>query len=137
MCATGYTAPDQYDLKIDALASGISVADGSLAYLRLSRNHIDVVKHNGSYYALLSCADEGTNGANTDLWLATSDDEQDWALGSNPLLAGVPDAWDETHIYRACLVAAGDESFDLWYSARENDAGTPIWHIGRTEMTRL
>ncbi len=43
-------------------------------------------------------------------------------------------AWDETWIYRSCLVKrSGGDGFDLWYTGMRTN-GAEVWHIGRSVL---
>lgn len=96
--------------------------------------HIDVQKVGGLYYALVSCCDAETSGANTVLYLATSLDGLKWEFGESPLITGASGKWDDTNIYRATILPAdgtGGIVADIWYSAR---SAIGKWRTGRTAL---
>ena len=117
--------------------------------------HMDVVRMNGQYVALIACCDVGTSGTNTALYLATSTDGFAWERAQEPLLAPVQGTWYSTNVYRASLLPSdgrGGTLGDIWYSAREqrdtpapnpgNDtSGKPLrydrysnWWVGHTTL---
>ena len=99
--------------------------------------HIDVVKHEGRYYAVVSENWKGTSGQASLLYMAESNDGLVWEMSGKPVLGrGTAAKWDDAQIYRSCIIPRGAGEglwFDLWYSARGSSGK---WHIGRTEIRR-
>lgn len=100
--------------------------------------HLDVVKHDGLYYSVVSEASEGTSGSGSRLYMATSNDGYVWSVSGEPILdKGMQEKWDDAQIYRSCIIPRGSGStltFDLYYSARKTSGA---WRIGKTVIEKL
>lgn len=87
------------------------------------------VTQDGRHAFVVYC-DEGTHGANTELYFATSKDGVNWQTDYRPVLRPKPGSWDSVQIYRSCAIKDGD-GYKLWYSAM----GEYGWHLGHTQVT--
>lgn len=94
--------------------------------------HMHVQRVGSQYVALVADTLQGGTGAREgDLFLATSDDGETWAVGSKPVVPR-EGQW-HTDLYQSTFVAT-EHGIDVWYSARVT--GSPsVWSILRTRLT--
>lgn len=90
--------------------------------------HLDVVKVNDNYYAIIC----DYNQTNSSAYFATSGNGIQWQLDRD--VTHVGGLWDKA-IYRGTLVWNGTD-FDYWYSAN-NGQSPVVWGIGKTKVTGI
>lgn len=88
------------------------------------------------YHALVATVPSGSTGGTPGyLWFAVSQDGETWLLADSPLLSpGAAGAWDSYEIYRSGAVRTAT-GYDVWYSARSDQASPTVWHTGFTTVT--
>ncbi|MCF0199514.1 MAG: hypothetical protein HUK02_09360 [Bacteroidaceae bacterium] len=91
--------------------------------------HNDVIYTDGQYIMTVMCKSDSKNWVT---FLTTSPDNEHYEL-PYLVLQGRKGAWDET-MYRACLVQLADNSYRMYYSARN---ASNRYGIGITESTDL
>ncbi len=96
--------------------------------------HINMNLINGKYVALITYCDINSNGNNSILYLAVSDDGINFVVGQEPLLSPVHQysGWDDIMIYRSTLVEYNGEYW-LYYSALGHNG----WFTGLTTVQGL
>jgi len=96
--------------------------------------HIDVLKTDLGYEALISCRKEHLS--TRALYYASSSDGINWKVSENPVIYPTTSSWDSGGIYRATFIKQ-DGLYKVWYSAYDL---SNKWHIGYAEghdMERL
>lgn len=101
--------------------------------------HINIIPKGGDEYLGLFTMASGVGGANSDLYLAYSEDHGlNWVIDSTPTLEpGGGSQWDNSSIYRSSgfwVNEGGREVLQLYYSAMASSRTCP-WHTGLTYIT--
>jgi len=92
--------------------------------------HIDVIRVNEGFEALLTAFPEGAGPWRSRLFHGASSDGIRWSLSQEqPILRPSVAGWDSRLIYRSTLLKA-DDSYRVWYSAA---SWTSEWGIGFLE----
>lgn len=96
--------------------------------------HIDVVYHNGIYYAFIVFCTAATGGTDSLMYYGTSTDGLTWQVDYPPLIPrGAVGTWDWQLIYRTSGIKT-PTGWELWYSAAD---ASHHYRIGRTSATNV
>jgi hypothetical protein len=79
--------------------------------------HVDVLKVNGGYEALIAAYPDGTDSSRTRLFHVFSKNGLNFNLtGSGPIIKPSKFGWDNRTIYRSTFLKEADGKYRIWYS---------------------
>jgi hypothetical protein len=106
-----------------------SLKNECLCHLEIRRHvpwHIDILKVEEGYEALIAAYPDGTDNSRTRLFHALSDDGLNFNLSNDsPIIEPSVCGWDNRFIYRSSFLKEPDGTYRIWYSG-----SSWSWHTG-------